>query len=89
MKTETPQIETLYRQVRGDQERRLVEAERRMHHMGGRPLRPGFRRVRSTVASWVATVVRPRTRRPETADWVSPTACESALTPGPRVEGLR
>lgn len=87
MKTETPQIETLYRQVRGDQERRLVEAERRMHHTGGRPLRPGLRQVSRTVASWIAAVVRPRTTQ-ETArpEW---TPCEPVMAPGPRIEGLR
>ncbi|MEM7287829.1 MAG: hypothetical protein AAF480_15870 [Actinomycetota bacterium] len=89
MKTETPQIETLYRQVRGDHERRVVEAERRLHHTGGRPLRPGFRRVLGTAASWIATVVRPRTRRPVEADWSRPCGCDPAMTAGPRVEGLR
>ncbi len=89
MNAETPQIETLYRQVRGDQERRVVEAERRMHHTGGRPLRPGFRQVLGTVASWIAAVVRPRARRERAAEWAAPSPCEPAMTPGPCVEGLR
>ena len=86
MKNETPQIETLYRQVRGDHERRLVEAERRMRHTGGRPLRPGLRQVPRTVASWIAAVVRPRTTEPARPEWAP---CDPVLSPGPHVEGLR
>ena len=89
MKSETPQIETLYRQVRGDHERRVTEAERRLHHTGGRPLRPGLRQVFHTMASWLAAVVRPRTTNTEPGDWASLGRGEHTMGPRPRPEALR
>ncbi len=90
MNNETPQIETLYRQVRGDHEQRLIEAERRRHHTGGRPLRPGLRQAANRLASWVAAVVRPRTRQePAVTEWPALARCEAELAARPRTGLLR
>ena len=90
MKNETPQIETMYRQVRGDHERRLLEAERRRRHAGGRPLRPGLRQAPHRLAAWIAAVVRPRARvEADAAHWRPLVGCDPTVVAGSRTDLLR